>query len=330
MQTAPEIESAAVALEVERSPQMSVCLQQEFASAGEAQLEGELEVAAQLLEYPESEVTRRSGQATVYWAGPYGVAGAIEAGRGRKGLYVIYRAGQIVDSGKADVQDLATRLAQHFEYPVRHGENLGAYRVRLGFIRQARAVNLAEGTVTRSLAKRGLLPLSRRSLTTGRPTRVPNTAPFSSPGGVRLIHAGRIPRGLGAPSRAGKHRRVQIIPKGTKSWEMPPHFWSEAALERALEVAADSFGLSFGEAESFDSATKGYFFFEAWWAPPGSGWQWVRTVPSGAPGWRYETYANAENIRFQLERTTRNEFPSGSVLARSFRWTGSSWIQFKP
>jgi hypothetical protein len=305
---------------------------QQFVSpAFETQLEDELEVAAQLLEHPELEITKREGQATVHWVGPYGVAGAIRAGRGKKGLYIIYRAGQVVDSGKADVQDLATRLAQHFEYPVRHGENLAVYQVRLGFIRRASAVNLAEGTVTRSLAKRGLIPLRRKSLATGKRVRVPNTAPFASPGGVRLVHRGRIPKAIGPLPRTGKKGRVQRVPKGAKSWELvPPYLSSEAALEQALEVAAENIGHPTGEAEAFDSTAKDYFYFDVWWAPPGGGWQWVRNLPSGSPGWLYETYASAESIRFQLERTTRNQYPSGSVLARTFRWTGSKWIQFKP
>ena len=138
----------------------------------------ELESAAQLLESAELETTIREGRATVNWGGLYSVMGAIQAGRGRKGLYVIYRNGRVVDSGKADVQDLGTRVAQHFEYPQRHTEELNNYRVRLGVIRRASAVNLAEGVTTRSLAKRGFIPPTRTSLFTGREVRVPNTAPF--------------------------------------------------------------------------------------------------------------------------------------------------------
>lgn len=251
----------------------SLPYQQFVSPAFETQLEDELEVAAQLLEHPELEITKREGQATVHWVGPYGVAGAIRAGRGKKGLYIIYRAGQVVDSGKADVQDLATRLAQHFEYPVRHGENLAVYQVRLGFIRRASAVNLAEGTVTRSLAKRGLIPLRRKSLATGKRVRVPNTAPFASPGGVRLVHRGRIPKALGSLRRVGKGRRVQIVPKGAKSWEfVPPYLSSEAALEEALEMAAENLGqttvgrASEAEFETAAFELEGEAFF-GW--PPG-------------------------------------------------------------
>ena len=198
----------------------------------------ELETAAELLEAGELETTTRSGQATVNWIGPYSVAGAIQAGRGKKGLYVISRAGNTVDSGKADVQDLATRLAQHFEYPLRHGENLNAYRIRLGIIRSASAVNLAEGTVTRSLAKRGLIPETRQSLATGRATRVPNTAAFRTPPkqGVHLIHTGRMPAGLrGFTTRRGG-RAVQTIGPGQTFEFLPPH---EANFESALHEAAE-------------------------------------------------------------------------------------------
>jgi hypothetical protein len=196
-----------------------------------------LEAAAELLEAGELETTTRSGQATVHWTGPYSVAGAIQAGRGQKGLYVIYRLGRIVDSGKADVQDLATRLAQHFEYPLRHAENLNDYRIRLGIVRRASAVNLAEGTVTRSLAKRGQIPQARQSLSTGRTTRVPNTAPFQTPRdrGVRLIHTGRMPAGLrGFTTRQGG-RAVQSIRPGQTFEFLPPHLQSRAAFESELD-----------------------------------------------------------------------------------------------
>lgn len=200
--------------------------------------ESETEFEAALNEAAEGEITTRSGQATVNWIGPYSVAGAIQAGRGKKGLYVISRSGNTVDSGKADVQDLATRLAQHFEYPLRHGENLNVYRIRLGIIRSARAVNLAEGTVTRSLAKRGLIPETRQSLATGRATRVPNTAAFRTPPqqGVRLIHTGRMPAGLRRFTTRRGGRAVQTIGPGQTFEFLPPH---EANFESALHEAAE-------------------------------------------------------------------------------------------
>jgi hypothetical protein len=115
----------------------------EFANAV-LELELGLSEAAQELEAAEAE-TVRQGQATINWRGPYSVTGAISAGRGKRGVYVIYRKGKMVDSGQAEKQDLATRLAQHFYHPSRHGENLGDYRIRLGFVRTKRSINLAEG-----------------------------------------------------------------------------------------------------------------------------------------------------------------------------------------
>jgi hypothetical protein len=121
---------------------------------------------------------------------------------------------------------------------------------------------------------------------------------------------------------------VGLLPQDTLPKEVasvsPPRLFEA---ESEAELASAAFEL---EQELEASTEKGYFFFDVWWAPPGSGWQLVQTFPSGSKGWLYETYANAESIRLQLERTTRNQFPSGSVLARSFRWTGSKWIQFKP
>jgi hypothetical protein len=155
------------------------------------------------------------------------VAGAISAGRGRRGLYVIYRQGKVVDSGKAETQDLATRLAQHFEYPLRHGENLGDYRIRLGFVRTKRSVNLAEGVSTRSLARRKLIPRYRTSLYTTRRAAVPNTAPFrAGPRGVRIFHRGRAPAGF---------RRVQKIAPGTYFEFLPAYLQSESAFESELD-----------------------------------------------------------------------------------------------
>jgi hypothetical protein len=199
---------------------------------------GELETAARLLESAELETTTRQGRATVNWSGPYSVTGAIGAGRGRKGLYVIYRNGTVVDSGKADVQDLATRIAQHFEYPLRHQENLQAYRIRLGVVRRASAVNLAEGVLTRSLAKRGLIPTNRSSLFAGRKVRVPNTAPFlAGVGGVRISHRGRMPKGLRSFTTRRGGRAVQAIRQGQIFEFLPPYLQSEAGFESELDRA---------------------------------------------------------------------------------------------
>ena len=201
-----------------------------------SKLPGELESAAHLLESAELETTSRQGRATVNWSGPYSVEGAIQAGRGRKGLYVIYRNGSIVDSGKADVQDLATRIAQHFEYPRRHQDDLQNYRIRLGVIRRAGAVNLAEGVVTRSLAKRGLIPTMRSSLFTGQRVRVPNTAAFrAGTSGVRIFHSGRMPRGLRTFTTRRGGRAVQAIRKGQIFEFLPGHLQSEAVFEGELD-----------------------------------------------------------------------------------------------
>jgi hypothetical protein len=213
-----------------------------------ASLENELMEAASLLEFPELEVTKRQGAATVNWAGPFTVNQAIQAGRGKKGLYVIYLSGQVVDSGKSEGQDLATRLAQHFEYPNRHGENLNRYRIRLGFIRTRSAVNLAEGTVTRSLAKKGEIPLRRRSLKTGRQERVPNTAQFrTGAAGVRITHTGKLPAALKSFTRVKGGRAVQRI-RGRGTFEfLPPYLHNETELEQELEFASHELEADQGE-----------------------------------------------------------------------------------
>jgi hypothetical protein len=151
-------------------------------------------------------------------------------------VYVIYQNGRVVDSGKADVQDLATRIAQHFDYYSRHKTNLQAYRIRLGVIHRASAVNLAEGVLTRSLAKRGLIPETRTSLFTGQRFRVPNTAPFrAGVRGVRIFHSGRMPRGLRTFTARRGGRAVQAIRKGQIFEFLPPHLQSEAGFESELD-----------------------------------------------------------------------------------------------
>lgn len=283
----------------------------------------ELENAARDLEAGEFEITKRSGQATVHWSGLYTVRGAIQAGRGKKGLYVIYRNGNVVDSGKAEVQDLATRLLQHYEYPLRHKENLNIYQIRLGIIRRASAVNLAEGTVTRSLAKRKLIPLRRPSLDTGKQTRVPNTAPFRTPPnrGVRIVHRGQMPTELRDFTTSRGGRAVQYIKPGTGSWEFPPPFLlSEAGLEQELEIAATTLE-AVPTSEMEDTTAKRWHFWDAWvWV--NNTWNRVETM-----GPVLDTRANGEQIRSTLLLRWQVRSPGKQVVARCFSWTGSQWME---
>jgi hypothetical protein len=282
------------------------------------EFEAELEVAAQLVDGAELE-TKRSGQATIDWKGPYTVANAIRFGRGKRGLYVIYRNNQEVDSGKTENQDLATRIAQHFEFPARHQEPLTSYRISLGFIRQKSAINMAEGTVTRSLAKQGLLPTHRKDAT-GKKKRVPNTAAFRATGtrGVQLTHRGAVPQSMrGVSTKRKGGRFVQRIAKGTL-WESLP------LLEQELELAAENLTESeFGEMEA--AATR-WHFWDAWlWTSTG-GWRRLEAV-----GPVLDTKANSEKIRSTLQikwQPTANA-EGGTLTARCFSWTGSQWVDCK-
>lgn len=289
-----------------------------------AQAAAEMEFSGQLPESSELE-TQRSGQATVQWAGPYTVSQAIQAGRGKRGLYVIYRHGQVVDSGKAESQDLATRLAQHFEFASRHREPLTFYRVRLGFVRQRARVNLAEGTVTRSLAKEGLISRTRKGAA-GQKIRVPNTARFRSGGtrGVRLVHRGAMPRELRGFTSARKGAFIQTIGKGQRFEYLPPHLLSELALEHELEIAAAGIGTGTGEAEA--AAAARWHFWDAWLSTSSTGWRRLE-----AAGPVLDTRENGERIRstLQLKWQPSAQAQGGTLLARCFSWTGSQWVDCK-
>src|SRR4029453_6103955 len=209
-------------------------------------------------------------QATIDWKGPYTVPNAIRYGRGKRGIYVIYRNNQVVDSGKTEDQDLGRRIEQHFQFQAPHQEPLNNYRVSLGFIRQKGSINLAEGTVTRSLAKHGHLP-TRRKGAAGKRKRIPNTAKFRPTGrGVQLTHRGAVPQQFRTISNRKKGGRfVQRIPPG-KLWEVLP------MLEQELELAAESLAeAEFGEMEA---APTRWHFWDAWMWTSTGGWRRLEAV----------------------------------------------------
>ncbi len=278
----------------------------------------ELENAAEELESGEFEITKRSGQATIQWRGPFTVRGALQAGRGKKGLYVIYRNGKVVDSGKTEAQDLSVRLAQHFEYPLRHGEDLNNYRISLGIVSRSGSVNLGEGIVTRSLAKAGHIPLRRKSLDTGKMQRVPNTSAFQAVNrGVRITHKGAVPKELGLTKTKG--RAVQTFKRGTIFEFLPPHLWSEAALEQALGTTAAELEATL-MGEMGNAAAKRWHYWDAWgWS--GTAWSNLETM-----GPIMDTYENGEQIRMTLLLKWQARLPGKQILARCFSWNGSQWL----
>lgn len=278
----------------------------------------ELEHAAVDPETGELEITQRQGQATVVWSKPYTVRNAIQAGQGKKGLYLIYRSGNIVDSGKAEKQDLASRLLQHFEYPLRHGENLNTYRIKLGIIRRVSAINLGEGTLTRSLVKKGIIPKMRRNLLTAQHTTVPNTAQFRAVGrGIRIRHGGAVPKELGLKkTKAGQV--IQTIRPGMFEYPLS-RFSPEVLLDRELgKVAAMLESSLAGEMEN--APAQRWHFWDAWvWMD--TAWSRVETL-----GPVMDTHANGEQRRITLLLKWQARSPGKQVMARCFSWNGSQWL----